>query len=129
MTSVWVRQIGKLGLFVQFNIILNKKTIPAPSIWSTKFSSLIQGFDLSKIAFTFVQETFTSPEALVWKFSCKASPARLTIFPERLKLMSKSEEREQGGEKVVQRPDKGWDTPVVKRTAMLWPHNPADAAY
>lgn len=43
--------------------------------------------------------------------------------------MSTSEKQEEDGEKTVQRPDKGWNIPVVNHAAALLAHSPAGAAY
>ena len=82
-----------------------------------------------KIAFTFVQETFESSEASIWRVRSKVSPAFLTIVPEGLKLMSRSKKRGEGGEKMVQRADKGRNIPVVNHTTLHLAHSPAIAAY
>lgn len=54
-----------------------------------------------KIAFTFVQETLTSPEASIWRVRSTASPAFLTMLPEGLKLMSRSNKRGEEGEELA----------------------------
>lgn len=43
--------------------------------------------------------------------------------------MSRSEKQEEDGERMVQRPDKGWNIPVVNHAAVLLAHSPVDAAY
>ena len=58
-----------------------------------------------------------------------ASPALLTIFPEGLKLMSRSNKKGENGEKMVQRPDKGRNISVVNHTNPHLAHCPADAPY
>ena len=70
-----------------------------------------------------------SPDASIWSVRFKASLAVWTIFPEGLKLMSRSKMREEAGEKVVHRLDKGQHIPVVNSAALLLAHSPADAAY
>lgn len=43
--------------------------------------------------------------------------------------MSRSEKRGEDGEKMLQRPDKGRNIPVVNHTTLQLAHSPAEAAY
>lgn len=109
---VWVSHLGKLGLFVQFNIILNEKKIIS-ALWITNLSPLISIFSIKDP--TFVHETFVVSEASIWRVRSKVSPALLMIFPKGLKLMSRSEKRGEDGEKMLRRPDKGRNIPFQRQ--------------